>query len=55
MEDRKDVFIKIQTFFDNLVKEPSKKVNNKLRYEALKIIGEKNSLIMSMLIKWEFF
>ena len=47
--------MKIQTFFDNLVKEPSKKVNNKLRYEALKIIGEKNSHFMDMFIKWEFF
>ena len=41
VEDIEDRFMKIQTYFDNLVNEPSKKVNYKLRYEALKIIGEK--------------
>ena len=57
MEDRKDAFMKIQTFLDNLEKEPCKKVSHKLRYEALKINGEKvphYTCTMYMFIKWVF-
>ena len=46
---------KIQTFFDNLVKEPCNNINHKLRYKATKIIGEKFPKYGALYLRWEFF